>query len=276
MTPNPAPATETLSLELCPSGVLKVTLQRERRHNAFNAQVIQELSEAFGWADQADAVRVVLLQGAGPSFSAGADIEWMRQQGSLGHAENVESARQMASCFEAIHSCRKPVVAAVHGAALGGGTGLTAAADIAICEESTVFGFTEVRLGILPAVISPYVVEKLGSARARALFLLGSRFRGREAERLGLVFRCVPDGQLEAEVEGCLAELSKGAPSALIASKRLALSLNTLPPAGRMDFCAEEIARQRGTLEAQEGLAAFLDKRQAKWIQSGSSEEKNA
>jgi methylglutaconyl-CoA hydratase len=268
---SPRPSPEHLVLELRPSGALDIALNRPERHNAFNAQVVRELREAFDWASAADEVRCVLLRGEGPSFSAGADIEWMRAQGELGHAENLESAREMAGTFEAIYACHKPVVAAVHGAALGGGTGLTAAADIALCEESTVFGFTEVRLGILPAVISPYVTEKIGVAHARALFTLGSRFKGREAERVGLVFRCVADGALQEETERILSELAKGAPGALIACKALAQSMASVTPSKRIEFCAERIATLRGRSEAQEGLAAFLEKRKPAWIEEKQS-----
>ncbi|MEZ5988648.1 MAG: biotin carboxylase N-terminal domain-containing protein [Planctomycetota bacterium] len=187
--------------ELREDRVLHVRLDRPEARNAFNDQLIAELRATFDEASADEACRAVLLTGNGKSFSAGADIDWMRQQGELSYIENLASAEEMAGMFQAIYACRKPVVVAAHGAALGGGTGLVAAADIALCEHSTVLGFTEVRLGILPAVISPYVVEKIGIARARALFVLGSRFDGREAERIGLVFRSVPDGGLEAAYE---------------------------------------------------------------------------
>ncbi len=257
---------ETLNISDRPDRVRHITINRPERHNAFNDLVIAELTEAFEEAGRLSDCPAVLLTGAGPSFSAGADIEWMREQGQLGTAANRESGLRMARMFEAIRSCAKPVVAAVQGAALGGGTGLTAAVDIAIAQEDAKFGFTEVRLGIIPAVISPFVVEKLGAARARALFVLGSRFDGKEAERLGLVFRSCQKGTLAESTEEVIRELTKGAPGALQAAKALALRLTQTDTSTHLNYCADEIARLRSLPEAQEGLAAFLEKRRPSWI----------
>ncbi len=247
-------------------GVLEIRMNRPERHNAFNATLIEELHRAFRSADEDAACRVVLLTGAGRSFSAGADIDWMREQGTLSEEENRASAREMAAMFESIRGCRRPVIAKIQGAALGGGTGLCAAVDIALAGERAKFGFTEVRLGILPAVISPYALEKLGPGAARALFLLGSRIDAKEAERLGLVHRACPDDALDQEVESTLDEILRGAPGALEAAKRLVLTLSPVRSADWIEHCAGEIARLRGLPEAQEGLSAFLEKRSPSWI----------
>ncbi|HHI79997.1 MAG TPA: hypothetical protein ENK02_08445 [Planctomycetes bacterium] len=257
---------ETLLLERDPKGVLEIRLNRPEKHNAFNATVIEELKRAFEEASEEEGVRVVLLTGSGKSFSAGADIDWMRDQGRESEAANVQSALRMSEMFYAVYACKKPVLAKVGGAALGGGTGLVAAVDIAIASQDAIFGFTEVRLGIIPAVISPFAVEKLGPATARSLFLLGKRFNGIEAERLGLVFRSVPAAELDAEVENCLADLLRGSPKALEEAKALAQSLNPIPPLREIPRCAEAIAKIRGTPEAQEGLSAFLERRRPSWF----------
>jgi len=167
---------------------LHVRLNRPEVRNAFNGAVVMELRQAFLDADRS-AARVVVLSGNGKSFSAGADLAWMQEQATLPAEQNERSAAEMAAMFLAIARCTKPVIAKIHGHALGGGSGLTAAADIAICAEDTVFGLTEVKLGIVPAVISPFVMQKIGAGRARALFLTGERFDGKEAERVGLVHR---------------------------------------------------------------------------------------
>ena len=260
------PNYETLHLKLDPNGILEIQLNRPEKHNAFNAQVIQDLKDAFESASVNEGVRVVLLTGAGKSFSAGADIDWMRAKGQESEAANVQSALEMSEMFLAVYECKKPVLAKVHGAALGGGTGLVAAADIAIASEEAIFGFTEVRLGIIPAVISPFAIEKLGPATARALFLLGRRFNGIEAARLGLVFRSVPATDLDSEVENCLTDLLRGSPKALEVAKALAHSLNPLPPLREIPRCAEAIAKIRGSKEAQEGLSAFLERRRPSWF----------
>jgi len=252
-----------------PDQVLHVSLDRPEVRNAFNSRLITELRSCFEMASEDPSCRAVLMTGEGKSFSAGADIDWMKRQGELSREENVESALEMAGMFQAIYACKKPVIAAIHGAALGGGTGLTAVADMAICEHSTIFGFTEVRLGILPAVISPYVVEKIGTGKARALFVTGSRFGGQEAERIGLVFRSVPDGQLEQEIEKQIQELCQAGPLASAQAKALAQSLSPRPPAEDLQAMAERIAEIRGSAEAREGLSAFLEKRKPAWNQEG-------
>jgi methylglutaconyl-CoA hydratase len=234
--------------------VLRVTLARPERRNAFDAELIGELTEAF--ADVGDA-RIVVLAGEGESFCAGADIEWQRSAVDLSLEENEEDALRLYRMCETIDRCPAPVVARVHGYALGGGSGLAACADVAIAARDAVFGFSEVKLGIIPAVISPFVLPKIGS-HARRYFLTGERFDAETALRIGLVEEVADD--LDAAVERVLAELLKAGPEAVRAAKALIRDR----PAGTET--AQIAARLRAGREGQEGLRAFLDRRQADWI----------
>ncbi len=233
--------------------VLHVTLASPDRRNAFDAALIAELTEAF--ADVGDA-RAVVLTGDGPSFCAGADVEWQRSSIDLSYDENVEDAMRLFRMLEAIDSCPAPVVCLVHGYALGGGAGLVACADIAIAHPGTVFGFTEVRLGIIPAVISPFVLPKIGSD-ARRYFLTGERFGVEIALRIGLVHEVSEDtdGAVSSVVEALVA----GGPEAVRAAKLLVRE--RLAGAETAQIAAE----RRTSEEGQDGLRAFLDKRPPKW-----------
>jgi methylglutaconyl-CoA hydratase len=240
--------------------LLRVTLARPERRNAFDAALISELTEAF--SDVAD-VRAVLLAGEGESFCAGADVEWQRSSIDLSYEENVEDAMRLFRMCEAVDTCPVPVVAQVQGFALGGGSGLVACADIAVAAEDAVFGFTEVRLGIIPAVISPFVFARIGPGEARRWFLTGERFGADVALRIGLVHEVSssPEDTARDVVEAILA----GGPEAVRAAKRLAFER----PAGT---AAAEIAAERRTSEeGQAGLRAFLDKRTPPWRSASSS-----
>jgi methylglutaconyl-CoA hydratase len=230
-----------------------VTLSRPERRNAFDAALISELAEAF--ADVGD-VRAVVLSGDGPSFCAGADVEWQRSSIDLSYDENVEDAMRLHRMLESIDSCPAPVVCLAHGYTLGGGVGLVACADIAVAHPETVFGFTEVRLGIIPAVISPFVLPKIGSA-ARRYFLTGERFGADVALRIGLVHEVSADS--DAAVRGIVDALLAGGPEAVQAAKRLVRERPT-------GIEAAKIAAERRTSdEGQDGLRAFLDKRRPGW-----------
>lgn len=262
---------ETLEVER-QGKTLQVRLNRPEVRNAFNGKVIVELTETFAKIDADDATRVVVLSGNGKSFSAGADLTWMRQQADLPSEENAASAREMAGMFLSIARCKKPVVARIHGHALGGGSGLTAAVDIAICAEDTVFGLTEVKLGIIPAVISPFVLQKIGVARARVLFLTGERFDGREAERIGLVHRAMPAADLDAEVARVVSELCSSGPAAVASAKKLIGEVARLDLEQAIPITSKWIATLRATTEAKEGMSAFLEKRKAEWTEPGRTE----
>jgi methylglutaconyl-CoA hydratase len=234
--------------------LLRVTLARPERRNAFDAALIAELTAAF--ADVGD-VRAVVLAGDGLSFSAGADVEWMRASADLTHEENVADALRLRAMLEAIDGCAAPVVARIQGHALGGGCGLAACADIAIAAPDAVFAFSEVKLGIVPAVISPFVLPKIGPGAARRWFVTGERFGADVALRIGLVHEVADD--LDAAVDRVVAELLSAGPAAARAAKHLA----------RAPLSADETARliadHRTSAEGQDGLHAFLEKRAPAW-----------
>lgn len=235
--------------------LLRITLAKPERRNAFDAALIAELHEAF--ADVGDA-RAVVLAGDGPSFCAGADVEWQRSAIDLSFEENVEDALRLYRMLETVDSCPAPVVARIQGFALGGGSGLAACADIAIAAPDATFGFTEVRLGIIPAVVSPFVLAKIG-VHARRYFLTGERFDAETALRTGLVDEVAED--LDAAVARVLDELSKAGPEAARAAKRL---VRERPQSG--DELARIAAGLRAGEEGQAGLRAFLEKRPALWL----------
>jgi methylglutaconyl-CoA hydratase len=236
--------------------VLRVTLAKPERRNAFDAELIRELHEAL--VDVGEA-RVVLLAGDGPSFCAGADVEWQRSAIELTYDENVEDALRLYRMLDAIDSCPAPVVARIQGHALGGGSGVTACVDVAIAAEDAVFGFSEVKLGIIPAVISPFVLPRIGAA-ARRYFLTGERFGADVALRIGLVSEVTDD--LDAAVERVVGELLTAGPNATREAKRLVGER----PGG--EEAARTAARLRTGEEGQEGLRAFLDRRKASWTEN--------
>jgi methylglutaconyl-CoA hydratase len=233
--------------------VLRITLARPDRRNAFGAALIGELTDAF--ADVGDA-RAVVLAGEGPSFCAGADVEWQRAALDLTYDENVEDASRLYRMLETIDACPAPVVARIHGFALGGGSGLAACADVALAAEDAIFGFSEVKLGIVPAVISPFVLPKIGPA-ARRYFLTGERFDAQTALRIGLVHEVASD--VDSAVAGVLEELLSAGPQAVRAAKRLVRER----PGG--EAAAHVAAKLRTSEEGQEGLRAFLERRVPGW-----------
>ncbi|MEO6913640.1 MAG: enoyl-CoA hydratase-related protein, partial [Candidatus Baltobacteraceae bacterium] len=243
-----------------------LTLSRPDVRNAFNAEVIAELRSAFDRLSEDPGVRAIVLAGAGKVFCGGADIAWMRGSLDLSRAENVADAQRMSEMFRAIDRCSKPVIAQIHGAALGGGAGLAAVCDIAIASDETLFGFTETKLGIIPAVISPFVLAKIGTSNARALFLTGERFDAARALRIGLIHEVVPLTQLESAVMRVTNELLSAGPQAIAAAKRLIVSVAQSSYEQSKSLTAGAIAAQRTTPEGQEGLRAFLERRKASWI----------
>jgi methylglutaconyl-CoA hydratase len=235
--------------------VLRVTLAKPERRNAFDAGLIAELADAF--SDVGDA-RAVVLEGEGPSFCAGADVEWQRAAIDLSYDENVEDAMRLYAMLEAVDSCPAPVVCCVHGFALGGGSGLVACADVAVAWPDAVFGFTEVRLGIIPAVISPFVLARIGSA-ARRYFVTGERFGADVALRIGLVSEVSEDAGERAEQ--IVGEILAGGPVAVREAKTLVRERPTGVDTARI------AAARRTSEEGQDGLRAFLDRRPASWLE---------
>lgn len=246
----------------------RVTLARPAVRNAFDAALIAALRDAFeSLADEpAGSLRGVVLAGEGPIFCAGADVEWMRAAVGLSVEENERDARTMQAMLDVVEGCPVPVIARVHGAALGGGMGLCAAADIVVATADATFGFTETKLGIIPAVISTYVVPKIGASHARALFATGERFDAERALRIGLVHEIVPDETaLDARITALLGELRSAGPTAARAAKALVHEIATLGPGEARRHMPRHIAQQRTSAEGQEGLAAFLEKRSPDW-----------
>ena len=244
-----------------------LTLNRPEVRNAFNESVIEELMAWAQAAAQDATLRVVVLRGAGKVFSAGADANWMARMVDYSREQNVEDARRMAEMFLALDTLPAAVVGRIHGAALGGGAGLTAICDIAVADEQTTFGFTETKLGILPAVISPYVLPKIGPSAARELFLTGMRFSAARAKEIGLVHAVAAGADLDRTVQGYVSELMSAAPSGVAASKKLIAQVWGRSPYDAMTMTTHSIASQRVSAEGQEGLRAFLEKRQPRWIE---------
>lgn len=243
-----------------------VTLNRPDVRNAFNEHVIADLSAWANAAAEDAGLRVVVLSGAGKVFSAGADAEWMARMAGYGEAENVEDARKAAAMFRAINALPCFVIGRVHGAALGGGSGLAAVCDVVVATPGTIFGFTETKLGILPAMISPFVLPKIGVSAARELFLTGMRFGADRAREIGLVHAVVEDALLDETVQHYVSEALSAAPTGIAAAKRLIPQVWGQKPEAVADLTAATIAAQRVSPEGQEGLRAFLEKRTPSWV----------
>src|ERR687890_515268 len=248
--------------------VATVSLARPDARNALNDELIGELTRCMEELAQDDDVRVVVLTGEGDFFCAGADIGYMHDTANLSYEENLEDARRIAAMFGAVERCPKPIVARVRGAATGGGGGLVAAADVAVAEEGTIFAFTEVRLGISPATIAPFVLRKIGPSHTRALFLTGERFDVQRAQAIGLVHEVASDRDLDAAVREKVEGLLAGGPGALAATKALLRELRDGSPGEATEITARRIADLRTGREGQEGLGAFLEKREPAWKES--------
>lgn len=245
--------------------VATVKLARPNALNALNTELIGELARCMGELSDDDGVRVVVLTGEGDFFCAGADIEYMRGTAEFSYEENLEDARGLAAMFGAVDECQKPVLARVRGAAIGGGVGLVAAADVVVAEEGAVFAFSEVRLGISPATIAPFVLRKIGTSQTRALFLTGERFDAAWAQEIGLVHEVAGEGNLDAAVGEKVAALLAGGPKALAATKILLRELRDAAPGEVTEIMVRRIAQLRTAEEGQEGLGAFLEKRKPGW-----------
>lgn len=246
--------------------VLRLILNRPEVRNAFNDRLIEEL---HAWADgvtrDAGGVRVVVLSGAGKVFCAGADLAWMARSAEYTRDENVRDAQRMAAMFDALDRLPLPLVGRVHGAALGGGAGLAAVCDVVAAEEHAVFGFTEVKLGVIPAVISPYALAKIGRSAARQLFLTGARFSAERAAIIGLVHEVVAPADLDAAVARIVAELLSAGPEAVSAAKQMIRQAWRADAEEASAITANAIAARRVSAEGQEGIRAFLEKRKAAW-----------
>ena len=246
---------------------VRVVLNRPEKRNAFNGQTIDELMAAFTALSEDEETRVIILAAEGKTFCAGADLSWMRELAMSGQSNNDEGARRMAGLFGLIDECRKPVIARVHGATIGGGTGIVAACDIPVASAGAKFGFSEVRLGLAPAVISPYVVARIGTMAARELFVTGERFGADRACSIGLVnYVEEDDAALDARIEQLVGAILQGAPQASVACKDLARTVHTMTLPDAFEKTSALIAQLRSSEEGQEGMMAFLSRRKAAWV----------
>jgi len=244
-----------------------LTLNRPETHNAFDAAMIAELRHAFAALADDEAVRVVILSGAGASFCAGADINWMRESIDWTIEQNVADAEALADLFEAAWSLPKPLIGRINGAALGGGVGLVACCDLAVASEAARFGFSEVKLGLIPAVIAQYVVPKIGVSQARVLFVSGEQFTPERAFEIGLVHAITSPDDLDATVQSLATRMLASAPQAAGAAKRLVDAIWTLERDAARGYAVHTIAAARTSDEGQEGLRAFLEKRKPSWAE---------
>ncbi|MDB5043441.1 MAG: Enoyl-CoA hydratase/isomerase [Candidatus Eremiobacteraeota bacterium] len=249
-------------------GRARVTLARPAVRNAFNAELIARLGEAFSALAADRSVRLVILDGEGSIFCGGADVNWMRGALELREDENVRDAEAMSDMLRAIDRCPKPVIARVHGAALGGGAGLCAVCDAVVTADDTIFGFTETKLGIIPAVISPFTIAKIGVSHARRLFLTGERFDATRARAIGLVHEVVPAALLDDAVETIARECESAGPEAVAAIKNLIAAVQAASYDESRELTARAIAKARTGAEGQEGLRAFLERRPAAWTEA--------
>ena len=245
--------------------IATITLARPDIHNAFDAAMIGELHMAFSGLAADESVRVVVLAGAGSSFCAGADLHWMRASLEWTHEQNVADAEALAAMFDAAWSLPKPLIGRIQGVALGGGAGLVACCDLAIAADTARFGFSEVKLGLLPAVIAQYVVPKIGVSQARALFTSGERITAERAFEIGLVHAVTAADGLDATVQTLATRMLSSAPSAIGAAKRLVDAIWSLERDAARRYVIAAIAEARAGAEGQEGVRAFLEKRKASW-----------
>jgi len=244
---------------------LRLIMNRPQVHNAFNAEMIRELAVAFDGAEKDPDVRLVVLTGAGESFCAGADLNWMREIVRYSYEENLRESRELAELMYSIYALPKPTIARINGAVIGGGTGLFSACDIVIASERAKFGLSEVKIGLIPAAIGPYVIRRIGESGARELFLTGERFDARRALEIGLVNKVVTHEELDSKVEEVVNLLLSSGPEAIVKCKEL---LQRVPAMGldeAKSYTAEMIAGLRVSPEGQEGMASFLEKRKPNW-----------
>ncbi|NKX44327.1 crotonase/enoyl-CoA hydratase family protein [Roseicyclus persicicus] len=258
---------DTLELQVDRRGVAWLRLNRPDKHNAMDAAMIAELTEAAGRLGRDPAVRVVVLTGNGRSFCAGGDLGWMRAQMAADAATRAREARSLAGMLGALDRMPKPLIGRVQGQAFGGGVGLMSVCDVAIGVDSAKFGLTEVRLGLIPATIGPYVVARMGAARARRVFFSGRVFDAAEAVALGLLARAVSDEELDAAVEAEIAPYLSAAPGAVAAGKRLVADLAPSVDEAQVALTIEALVARWESAESAEGIGAFFDKRKAAWVE---------
>ncbi len=249
------------------NSVVTIAMNRPELHNAMNDTMIAELTEAYTQLSKDESARVVVLKGEGKSFCAGADLNYMKGIAKFGFEENVEDGKKLAALFRAIYDCPLPTIALVHGAAFGGANGLLAACDIVIAEENTTFAFSEVKIGIAPATISPFVIKRIGEFGAKELMMTGKRFKGAEAEKWHLVNVSVPEEEMEATLQSYIKQFLTSAPEAVKVTKNMIREVIAGDDfAQTINSMAHLIATLRASDEGQEGMSTFLEKRKPKWV----------
>lgn len=258
------PSFQHLVMNIDKRNIAYVKINRPEVHNSFNEKLIEELTECAELIEQSN-IRVVILTGEGRSFCAGADLNYMRKSMDFNSEENENDAATMSKMFELWNTLSKPIIGRINGAAIGGGTGLVAACDIAVASENAKFGFSEVKLGLIPAVIGQFVITKIGVSAAREYFLSGEKFNAKIAEKINLVNYVVPEDKLDQKVEELIKELLSSGPSAIKASKELIRNFSQLNSDGMKKYAVEIIAKLRQSSEGQEGMEAFFSKRPTKW-----------
>lgn len=246
-------------------GIVRLTLNRPDVRNAFNGEMVAELTDWATATAGGGSARVVVVAGAGPTFCAGGDLAWIARTAGFSHDENVQDAMAASRMFAAIDTLPVPVVGRVHGGALGGGAGLAAVCDVVVAERDATFGFTEVKLGIVPAVIAPFVLAKIGRSAARELFLTGRRFSAHHALEIGLIHDVVPPADLDAAVDAVLRDVLAAGPQAVSVAKALIAELAGCSPDDAATVTTRTLAERRASAEGQEGLRAFLEKRKPRW-----------
>jgi len=244
--------------------IITIWLNRPEVHNAMNELMIEELTDVFTSTTDEE-TRAVLLRGKGKSFCAGADLNYMKEIASFGIADNKADSMKLANLFNSIYSYPIPTIALVHGSAFGGANGLLAACDIVVAEENTTFAFTEVKLGIAPATISPFVIKRIGEFGAKELMITGKRFKGPEALKWKLVNNSIPEEELEKKLQQLIEEIKRNGPKAVRATKKLIHSIIDSDIDELIEYTGDLIAELRASDEGQEGMAAFLEKRKSKW-----------
>ena len=249
--------------------VAAIVLNRPEVHNAFNGELVSRITTAFEELGNRTDVRVIVLRANGKSFCAGADLNWMRQSTGQSFEQDLSVAGEISRMLRTIAACPKPVIARVHGAALAGGSGLVAAVDIALAVSSALFGFTEVRIGVVPAVVSPFVLSRIGPGYAREFFLTGERFSAETAQRIGLLNHVVQDVEaLDKAIDFKIEQILTAAPGAIAATKTLIAEVSRLEPDHAADYAAKALARARSSDEGQAGMKAFLEGRKPPWARS--------
>ena len=245
--------------------VVTVHLNRPEVHNAMNEKLMKELTSCFKELSSDDAIRIIVLTGNGKSFCAGADLNWMKSMAKYSKEENIQDSRLLLDLYETIYSCPKPVIGRINGHAFGGGIGLVAVCDITIAPPGLKFAFSETNLGIIPSVISTYIVRRMGLSNMRRLFITGERFISEYAKEIGLIDYVVPEEDLDAEIQKYAKWLHSSGPKSIVEIKNLVDKCQKMDVEDYKEFTVEKIAELRTSDEGQEGISAFLEKRKSKW-----------